>query len=136
MAEITAVDSKEKRKHTRHLIQSMALLFVMFGVSKGISLLQTFIIAAVVGISAGSWGLFFLTCFAQIMVWVCLAQLRVDFTCYIATAMGSLWAIGSFFVFPYATPVASAVIATIAFATGFVGNFVALWRLRHANAVR
>src|SRR5262245_44036390 len=54
MAEITPVDSKEKRKHTRHLIQSMALLFVMFGVSKGISLLQTFSIARAFGVS-GEW---------------------------------------------------------------------------------
>jgi putative peptidoglycan lipid II flippase len=52
MAEINSVENtKEKRKNTQHLIQSMVLLFVMFGVSKGISLLQTFIIARAFGVS-------------------------------------------------------------------------------------
>jgi putative peptidoglycan lipid II flippase len=55
MAETTTVEtSKEKRKNTQHIVQSMMLLFVMFGVSKGISLLQTFIIARAFGVS-GEW---------------------------------------------------------------------------------
>jgi putative peptidoglycan lipid II flippase len=55
MAEVTAVETtKEKRKNTQHIIQSMILLFVMFGVSKGISLIQTFIIARAFGVS-GEW---------------------------------------------------------------------------------
>jgi putative peptidoglycan lipid II flippase len=45
-------DEQEKRKRSRHLVQSTALLIVLFAVSKGISLVQTFVIARTFGISA------------------------------------------------------------------------------------
>jgi len=45
-------DSQEKRKRSRHLVQSTALLIFLFGVSKGISLIQTFVIARAFGIGS------------------------------------------------------------------------------------
>jgi len=45
-------DAQEKRKRSRHLVQSTALLIVLFAISKGISLVQTFVIARAFGIGS------------------------------------------------------------------------------------
>jgi putative peptidoglycan lipid II flippase len=57
MTDMEILDSdieKEKRKNTQHIIRSMILLIVMFAVSKGISLVQTFLIAREFGVG-GAW---------------------------------------------------------------------------------
>lgn len=42
----------EKRKRQQHIVRSTVMLMVLFGISKGISLVQTFIIARAFGVSA------------------------------------------------------------------------------------
>ncbi|MDQ7026603.1 MAG: murein biosynthesis integral membrane protein MurJ [Anaerolineae bacterium] len=57
MTDTETLDSgtgKQKRKHTKHIIQSTMMLIVMFAISKGISLVQTFLIAREFGIG-GEW---------------------------------------------------------------------------------
>lgn len=46
-----AVDG-EKRKRQQHIVRSTVMLMVLFGISKGISLVQTFVIARTFGVSA------------------------------------------------------------------------------------
>lgn len=57
MTEPDILDSgkeKQKRNHTKHIIQSTMLLIAMFAISKGISLVQTFLIAREFGVG-GEW---------------------------------------------------------------------------------
>jgi putative peptidoglycan lipid II flippase len=54
MEVLDGATEKEKRKNTQHIIRSMILLIVMFAVSKGISLVQTFLIAREFGVG-GAW---------------------------------------------------------------------------------
>src|SRR5687767_4258383 len=44
--------SENKQKRTQHIVYSTMLLIILFGVSKGISLVQTFLIARSFGVGA------------------------------------------------------------------------------------
>lgn len=51
-SETESVNTPEKQKRSRHLVRSTAMLMVLFAVSKGISLVQTFVIARAFGIGS------------------------------------------------------------------------------------
>lgn len=50
--ETTEQSHDEKRKHSQHIVQSTLMLMVLFLIAKGISLVQTFIIARTFGVGA------------------------------------------------------------------------------------